>query len=141
MNETLTILLRAAGVGLMALAIIHIPIGKRLRWREEAARLSPPNRAVFHVHTIFICIVIVMMALPCIFEPAVFLEKTRAARWLAWPYSVFWGLRLYSQWLVYPANLWRGKREETMVHWVFTGVWLSLTALFAMCGMQQLGAP
>ncbi len=140
MNSLLTILLRLAGVGLITLAIVHIPIAKRLKWREEAARLSPPNRAIFHVHTAFICVVLVMMALPCIFEPAVFLEKSRAARWLAWSFSGFWGLRLYAQWFIYPFELWRGKNAETIVHWIFTFVWLSLTALFAVCGVQQLAA-
>ena len=138
MTELLTILLRAAGVGLILLAIVHIPIGKQLKWREEAARLSPANESIFHVHALFICLVLVMMALPCIFEPSVFMEKTRAARWLAWSFSAFWTLRLYAQWFIYPAALWRGKRLETTLHWFFTGVWLSLAALFGACGIWQL---
>ena len=135
MTELLTILLRAAGPGLIMLAIVHVPIGKQLKWREDAARLSPVNESIFHVHTLFICIVLVMMALPCIFEPGVFLEKSRAARWLAWSFSGFWAIRLYAQWFIYPAVLWRGKRLETTLHWLFTGVWLSLAVLFAACAI------
>ena len=135
MTELLIILLRTAGVGLVLLAIVHIPIGKQLKWREDAARLSPANEAIFHVHTLFICVVLVMMALPCIFEPSVFFEKSRASGWLAWSFSGFWALRLYAQWFIYPAELWRGKRLETTLHWFFTFVWLSLAALFAACAI------
>lgn len=135
MTELLAILLRAAGTGLILLAIVHIPISKQLKWREDAARLSAVNEAIFHVHALFICIVLVMMALPCIFEPAVFLEKSRAARWLAWSFSGFWALRLYTQWFIYPVSLWCGKPFETKMHWFFTFVWLSLASLFAACAI------
>lgn len=138
MIELLTILLRAAGIGLILLAVVHIPIGKQLKWREDAARLSPVNESIFHVHALFICLVLVMMALPCIFEPSVFLEKSRAGLWLACSFSGFWAIRLYAQWFIYPAALWRGKRLETTLHWGFTGVWLSLSALFAACGVWQV---
>ena len=41
MTETLTILLRVAGTGLILLAGLHVPIGRHLKWREEGARLGP----------------------------------------------------------------------------------------------------
>ena len=65
MKDALTILLRVAGAGLILLAGLHLPIGRHLKWREEAARLSPVNASIFHVHTFFICFVLVMMGLPC----------------------------------------------------------------------------
>ena len=40
MMEMLPILLRIAGVGLIALAVLHIPIGRHLNWREDVARLA-----------------------------------------------------------------------------------------------------
>jgi hypothetical protein len=138
MIDLLPLLLRVAGVGLVLLALLHIPIGNELRWREEAARLSPANEAVFHVHTLFICIVLVMMALPCVADPQVFLERSRAGAWLAWSFAGFWAVRLYCQWFVYGAALWRGKRRETILHWVFTFTWLALTTLFAVCGCWQV---
>jgi hypothetical protein len=139
MKDWLPFLLRAAGLGLVLLAIVHIPIGRYLKWREDGARLSPVNSAIFRVHTFFICVVLVMMGLPCLLDPAVFLEKTRGSAWLAWSYAVFWTLRLYFQWFVYPTALWRGKRLETSVHGWFTLVWASLAALFAACGAVQEG--
>jgi hypothetical protein len=80
---------------------------------------------------------ILIMAAPCLFEPTVFLEKSRAARWISISFSIFWGLRLYFQWFVYQRELWMGKKLETIIHWVFSFVWLTLAALFAFCAYAQ----
>ncbi len=139
MSDLLTILLRAAGAGLLLLAILHIPISRQLKWKEEGARMSPANTAIFHVHAIFICIVLLMMATPCLLEPSVFLTSTRAGLWMSWSYAVFWAIRLYFQWFVYGKELRQGKRFETILHWWFTLVWTSLSALFAACALFQQG--
>ena len=139
MIEVLSLSLRFAGAGLILLALLHVPIGNHLRWREDAARLTPVNASIFRVHTFFICLVLVLMGLPCLFDPWVFLERSRAGCWIAWSYAAFWGIRLYVQWFVYPSDLWRGKPPEAMTHFVFTIVWAALTALFALCGLWQLG--
>jgi hypothetical protein len=139
MKELLPILLRLAGAGLILLAVLHIPIGRRLGWREDAARMSPVNASVFHVHTFFICVVLLMMALPCLFEPMLFLEPSRAGVWMAFSFSGFWTLRLYCQWFVYPAQLWRHRPLETVIHGWFTVVWLGLALLFGSCGALQVG--
>ena len=139
MNDLLAIALRAAGVGLLFLAGLHIPIGRELRWREDASRLTPVNRDVFHVHILFICLVIVMMGLPCLIDPQVFLEPSRAGAWLSWSFAGFWAARLYSQFFIYSSELWRGKRRETIAHWIFTAAWIALTGLFSICGCRQAG--
>lgn len=99
--------------------------------------MSPVNASIFRVHTFFICFELVMMGLPCLVDPSVFLENSRAGAWLAWSFSVFWTTRLFFQWFVYPADLWRGKKLETIVHASFTALWLSLAVLFAVCGVWQ----
>ena len=139
MTDLLAILLRIAGAGLLLLAVLHIPIGRQLGWKEDSKRLTPPNEAVFHVHTFFICLTVVMMGLPCLLEPAIFLAPSRAGAWISWSFTAFWACRLYFQWFVYPTALWRGKRLETRIHLVFTLIWLALTAVFAACGAQQAG--
>jgi hypothetical protein len=138
MMEKLTILLRLAGAGLILLAGLHWPIGRHLKWREEGARLSLVNASIFRVHTFFICLVLVIMGLPCLLDPAIFLEHSRAGAWLAWSFSVFWMIRLLFQWFIYPWELWRGKRMETIVHVLCTFVWGLLSALFALCGLSQI---
>ena len=139
MIAALLILLRLAGAGLILLAILHVPIGRHLQWREDAARLSPVNESIFHVHAFFICTMLVMMGLPCLFDPRVFLEISRGGAWLAWSFAVFWAIRLFFQFFVYPSALWRGKSLETLMHAWFSVVWTALTLLFATCGCVQMG--
>lgn len=139
MMETLIILLRVAGFGLILLAGLHVPIGRYLKWREEGARLSLVNESIFRVHTFFICFLLVMMGLPCLLDPLIFLESSRAGAWLTWSYSVFWTTRLFFQWFVYPSELWCGKKMETLAHFGVTIVWIYLSALFSVCGCWQMG--
>lgn len=139
MIELLTLALQGAGAGLILLALLHIPIGRHLQWREDAARLTPVNASIFHVHAFFICVILVIMGLPCLLDPRVFLEPTRAGAWLSWSFAAFWALRLYCQWFVYEADLWRKKRFETAMHAWFTLVWMALTILFTACGLRQVG--
>jgi hypothetical protein len=139
MTEFLPYALQLAGLGLITLAILHVPIGRHLDWRTDAARLTPVNEAIFHVHGFFICLALVAMGLPCLLDPIIFLEKSRAAMWGCWSLGGFWLARLYCQFFVYPATLWRGKRMEKFFHWFFAAIWLGLTTLFALCGSVQAG--
>lgn len=139
MIDLLAILLRVAGAGLILLAILHVPISRRLGWREDSKHLTPVNDAIFHVHNFFIGLILVIMGLPCLLEPAIFLLPTRAGAWVSWSFAAFWGFRLYFQWFVYPPSLWRGKWLETALHGWFTLIWIALTGVFAACGAVQTG--
>lgn len=139
MIDGLLILLRVAGAGLILLALAHIPMARQLGWRGDAARMSPQNESIFHVHTFFVCVMLCVMGVRALFAPQIFVEPTTAAAWLSWTYAVVWALRLYVQWFVFPQALWRGKRFETAMHVLFTVVWTALTALFVTCGLVQGG--
>src|SRR5262249_46100459 len=105
MTTTLSISLRIAGAMLLLLAVMHGPISRRLNWCEESMLLSPVNAAVFRVHALVICLILVALGWPCLAEPGVFLERTRAGAWLAWTFAGFWTARLYVQWFVFPRSL------------------------------------
>jgi hypothetical protein len=137
MNSTLVILLRIAGALLLLLAAMHGPIGRSLKWCEECLLMSPVNAAIFRVHAFFICLMLVLMALPCLVDPQAFLERNRAGGWLAWMFAAFWTARLFVQWFVFPRTLWLGKRFETRIHFLFTAIWIFLAALFITCGARQ----
>jgi hypothetical protein len=139
MNDVLIPCIRVAGIGLLALAVLQVPIARRQNWRGEASRMSPFNASVFLVHAFFIGVVLVAMGLPCVLDPTVFLDHGNASAWASGSMSVFWVLRLWVQWFVYDRRLWRGKRLETVLHWWFTLVWLFLTGLFGLCAVRVLG--
>ena len=130
---------RIAGIGLILLALVHVPIGKRLEWKEQGALPTPENESIFHVHTFFICMTLLLMGLPACLAPEVYLEKSGMARWRSWSFCSFWLIRLYCQWFVYRPHLWRGKRPETGIHYLFTGLWLALAIVFGLCGAVQSG--
>jgi len=137
MTTTLSLLLRIAGAMLLLLAAMHGPISRKLKWCEESRLLSPVNAAIFRVHALFICLILVVMGLPCIADPGIFIERTRAGGWLSWTFAAFWGARFYVQWFVFPRALWVGKRFETKVHLTFTAIWIFLAGLFFLCGARQ----
>lgn len=139
MTDLLAILLRVCGAGLILLGLLHVPIAKRLNWKEDAQRMTELNRMVFHVHTFFIVLVLFMMGLPALLDPMAFLEPSRAATWVCWSLAVFWSIRLVLQWTAYKPAWWKGKAFETSMHWFFSFVWLLLSVLFALCAALQHG--
>jgi hypothetical protein len=139
MIPTLAVLLRVAGAGLLLLAAVHVPLARHLKWREQALLLTPLNGAIFRVHNLFIQVILLVMALPCLLDPRSFLDISRAGAWMSSSFAAFWAVRLYCQWFVYEKTLWRAKRFETSIHWLFSFVWLSLAALFGICASRQVG--
>lgn len=135
----LLVVLRLAGAGLIALSLLHVPMGRQLRWSEEAARMSQAGESIFHVHTLFVCVMLVLLGLPALLTPRVFLDVSPAGAWLAGMGLAIFALRLWVQWFVFPAALWRGKQFETAMHLLFTVIWSALTLLFALCVLVQLG--
>lgn len=124
--------LRIVGFATMALALMHVPFGVHLKWRADAAKLSAINRQIFHVHTFFLCLTLVMMGGLAGFYAPLLLEKSGLARLVLLGHVVFWGMRLVFQWAVYSWAHWRGKGMETVVHVVFTGVWIYFTVIYAL---------
>jgi hypothetical protein len=131
--------LRIAGVLLLALIALNLYVPRRFNWRSELASLSLLNRQIFQVHAAFICVILGMFATLALLFTNELLEPTRLARAVLALLAIFWLLRLLTQWFVYDRRLWRGKRFETIVHLVFTGVWAYFAATFAYALLHNLG--
>jgi hypothetical protein len=131
--------LRIVGVLLLALVALNLYVPRRFNWRSELASLSLLNRQIFQVHAAFICVILAMFATLALFFTNELLEPTKLARALLALLAVFWLLRLLTQWFVYDRRLWRGKRFETIVHIVFTGVWTYFAVTFAYALLHNLG--
>ena len=82
--------LRIAGAVQIGLALMHLAFPRRFRWDEEMARLSPLNRQMFHVHTLFVCVVLVMIGGLSLFAPAALLEPTSLSRLVLIGFAGFW---------------------------------------------------
>jgi hypothetical protein len=131
-NVLLNNLLRISGVALLGLFGLNFFVPRQFRWREEMARLSLVNRRIFQVHAIFIALILLMMGLLLTLLPHALLEPQPLARAVLAGLIAFWGLRLFMQIFFYDAALWRGKRFETAMHVLFSGLWLFFTVTFSV---------
>jgi hypothetical protein len=123
--------LRIAGALQILLAALHLAFPARFRWREELARLSTLNRQLFHVHTLFVCVVVLLFGALSLLAPAALLEPSPLARLVLVGIAGFWGLRLYCQWFVFARGLWWGNRFNTVVQALLSLLWIYLLAVYA----------
>lgn len=123
--------LRIVGLMLFALLGLNFVLPKRFRWREELSRLSLFNRQIFIVHAMFICLILAMFGAISLFCAPLLLQPAPLARVVLAGLAGFWFVRLLVQWFVYHPSLWRGKRFETAVHVIFSGVWFYFAGTYA----------
>jgi hypothetical protein len=127
---TLELHLRVVGLLLVSLAGLHVFFPRRFHWREEFARISLLNRQIFYVHCFFLALVLALIGLLCLLAPAALTQPTLLAQLLLAGLTLFWALRLAFQWFVYDRRLWLGQPFNTLVHFLFTGLWLYFTSVF-----------
>jgi hypothetical protein len=126
----LTLLLKIAGILLIGLSLIHAFFSRRFAWAEELPRLSLLNRQIFQVHCFFIALTVGLMGVLLFGWTDALVTRSPLAKAIAGGLTIFWSCRLVFQWTVYDSSLWRGRRFETAMHWLFTTLWLFLTAVF-----------
>ena len=122
------------GVILMLLAFLHIIFPRYFRWKEELAGLSLINREIMGVHTFFVALTVFLMGLLMV-SSAALLTTTILGRRVCAGLALFWGLRLLCQFFWYSTENWKGKPFETVVHIVFTHLWIILTLAFAFAAI------
>lgn len=137
--QTLVAHLQAGGVLIAALVVVNLFVPSRFHWREEMARLSLVNRQIFQVHSVFLVLTLgLFSALLLTCAPAL-VEPTRLTRAVLAGLTIFWGLRMVMQWGFYSSELWRGHRFNTVVHCVFSVMWIYLTSVFAVAFWMSVG--
>jgi hypothetical protein len=134
------IALRLAGLFLLGLFVLNFFVPMRFKWAEELPRLSLINRRIFQVHAVFIAFILLLSGLLLVLLPHELLAPTPLARAVLGGLAAFWGLRLWMQWFMYDRELWAGKRFETAMHFLFSGLWVFLTATFTTALWQNLHA-
>lgn len=121
--------LKLIGILLMALAAIHVIFPSYFNWKRELSSLSLINRELMYVHTFFIALVVFLMGLLC-FSSAIDLISTSFGTRISLGLGIFWFIRLITQFFGYSSALWKGKTFETLVHIVFSILWIYLTLVF-----------
>ena len=126
--------LKLSGFFLVILALLHAAFARYFNWRTDFAAVSLINRQMMYVHTFFVAFVVLLMGLLCL-SSAAELVGTPLGRRVALGCGVFWLARLLIQFFGYSPELWRGKRFETGVHFIFIGFWSYLSTLFLLVGI------
>ena len=138
-ESLLVLLLRVTGLGMVALSVAHLPIGRILEWNADVKLLKPENAAVFHSHLFFLCLSLILLGGALLLGAEDFVERTDLGKWIAGMLLVFWSFRLYRQWFGFPQELWRGKTFETRIHLLFTLVWICVVTVFGLLFAWQMG--
>ena len=121
--------LKLIGVLLIVLALIHIGLPRYFDWKNNLVSLSPFNKQVFKVHTFFIALVVFLMGVLCI-SSADLLINTELGRRVSLGLGIFWATRMFFQFFVYSKDLWRGKTFETIIHIIFSCLWIYFSVIF-----------
>jgi hypothetical protein len=89
------------------------------------------NRQIFQVHAVFLTLTLALFSALLLTCGPALLEGTRLSRAVLTGLTIFWGLRMVMQWLFYSPSLWKGNPFNTAMHYVFSVVWVYVTAVFA----------
>lgn len=123
--------LKIAGILLMALAFIHVIFPRYFNWKHELNSLSLINRQLMYIHSFFIAFVVFLMGFLCITSSKE-LATTDLGKRICLGLGVFWTTRLLVQFFGFSVKLWRSKRFETIVHVLFSVLWIYLSVLFIL---------
>jgi len=121
--------LKLVGCILIGLACLHLIFPRYFNWKEELAKISLVNKQVMEVHTFFIGIMVLLMGFLCLSTTAEEFQSPLGSRLLLGLF-LFWLLRLVIQFVWYSPKLWKGRPFETLMHVLFTALWLYFTLVF-----------
>ncbi len=130
--------IRLAGLIILVLAVVYPIYPQRFGWREQLAQASLLVRNIFVVHVGFIVLLLWLQAILLTFFPRVLIERSSAGIALLIGLVAFWAYRLVAQLFIFDRRNWQGDRLNTLVHVVFTVLWVYLTAVPAWALWRQL---
>lgn len=122
---------------LIILAFAHIVFPVYFNWKNEFQTLSLINRQMMQVHTIFIALTVFLMGLLCLTSSKDLIE-TNLGKTVSLGFAFFWIVRLFIQFFGYSSLLWKGKKFETIVHIVFSILWIYMSGVFLFNYCQEI---
>ena len=122
--------LQSVGGLLLSLGVAHVFFVRFFGWKREVARLSLFTRQVFLVHCFFIALLLVLLGILSSFYAGALLEPGPLSRAVLAGMLVFWLFRLVFQLFVYQAAIWRKSPFYTVMHVLFSVLWLYVVATY-----------
>ena len=127
--DIITIHFTITGGLLILLALLHLSFPRYFNWEEDLKDLSLINRQMMKVHTFFIGLVVFLIGVLCL-TSADELVHTNLGKKISLGIGLFWLVRLVVQFFGYSKKLWKGKTFETIMHIVFSVLWIYLSSVF-----------
>jgi len=93
--------------------------------------LSLINRQLMYVHSFFIAFAVFSMGVLCV-TSAKELAGTVLGKRICLGLGLFWTARLLIQLFGYSVKLWKGKMFETIIHILFSVLWIYLSVIFIL---------
>ncbi|MEO6304302.1 MAG: hypothetical protein ABIP51_14140 [Bacteroidia bacterium] len=121
--------LKIVGYMCILLAFVHVVFPKQFNWKKEMPAISLVNQQLMYVHTFFIAFVVLLMGILCICCSHD-LMYTPLGEKIILGLFLFWAVRLLFQFFIYSSKLWKGKLFETIIHIIFSLIWIYFTAVF-----------
>jgi hypothetical protein len=124
--------LRAAGAIQFVILAANFVLPKKLRCRENLARVSPTIREIFIVHWAYIVLVLAIFASLSVWFAPELAGASRVGRFLSTVMAVFWLLRVPIQLFYYDPEIRRQNRAGDVVFlsaFSYLGIVFGLAAL------------
>jgi hypothetical protein len=110
------------------LVAVNLAVPRRFRWRQETARLSLLNRQIFQAHAFFIVLTLALFSALLLTCSNALLVPSRLSRAVLLGLTIYWTARMLAQWVFYSPEIWRGNRLNTVMHYLFSAIWIYVTA-------------
>lgn len=123
--------LQATGVVLIILGLSHAGFSRYFGWDRELSSVSLLTRRVFHVHTFFIGLTLVLAGAGSVLLADELLKPSPLSRAVMGASAVFWTCRWIFQFCVFERAIWRGNQLYTFMHIVFACLWTYLVAVYS----------
>ena len=120
---------KVAGFILIMLALVHVIFPRYFDWKNDLSTLSLINRQMMYVHTFFIALCVMLMGVLSITSAAELTDTVLGKR-ISLGLGIFWAFRFFIQFFGYSSLLWKGKRFETVIHIIFSFLWLYISSVF-----------
>ena len=122
----------AAGVMQSAILAANFALPKKLRCRENLARVSPMIREVFIVHWLYIVLVIGIFISLCFWFTSELAGASRLGRFLSAAMAGFWMLRVPIQLFIYDPEI---RRQNRFADITFLLIFSYLSVVFSAAAL------
>lgn len=126
---------QAAGIVQWLIAGANFFLPRKLRYRENLARLSPMVRQVFIVHSVYIVLLVIFLGGLCVWFAPELTGPGTLGRTLSGFLAVFWIQRIAIQFFYYDRDM---RRRYPVADAAFTAAFIFLGGVFAVAALGVL---